>query len=59
VAAAVDISERFAANLATERKAVGLSQEELAGALDVPPARLLDGISWEPTATQVGRFKVE
>jgi transcriptional regulator with XRE-family HTH domain len=88
VAAALDISERFAANLAREREAVGLSQEELAGradihrtqvslieggkrmprldtlvklagALDVPPAKLLDGISWEPTITKVGRFRVE
>ncbi|MBS1676871.1 MAG: helix-turn-helix transcriptional regulator [Actinobacteria bacterium] len=31
---------------------------KLAGALGIAPATLLDGISWEPTVTKHGRFKV-
>ncbi len=81
------ITERFAENLARERHAASMSQEELAaraeihrtqislieggkrmprldtvvklaGALGVPTGALLDGISWEPTVTQVGEFKI-
>jgi transcriptional regulator with XRE-family HTH domain len=31
---------------------------KLAGALQVEPVKLLDGISFEPTAAQPGRFKI-
>jgi len=29
---------------------------KLAGSLDVPPGELLDGMSWEPGGTRLGRF---
>lgn len=31
---------------------------KVSGALGVPPARLLEGLSWEPGSTRPGRFKV-
>jgi transcriptional regulator with XRE-family HTH domain len=31
---------------------------KLAGALQVSPEKLLEGIAWEPTVTKVGQFKV-
>ncbi len=32
---------------------------KLAGALEVPTSRLLDGLHWQPTTTKGGGFKVD
>lgn len=32
---------------------------KLAGALDIPPEELLDGLGWEPGGTIVGGFRLE
>ena len=32
---------------------------KLAGALDIPPEELLDGLGWDPGSTIVGGFKFE
>jgi transcriptional regulator with XRE-family HTH domain len=31
---------------------------KVSGALGIPPAQLLEGMSWEPGATKPGKFKV-
>jgi transcriptional regulator with XRE-family HTH domain len=31
---------------------------KLAGALEIEPGTLLDGIVWEPTVTKVGQFRI-
>ena len=79
------VTDRFGRNLASCRRRVGISQEELAvlasvhrteishlerglriarvdtvvklaGSLGIPPGELLDGMSWEPGGTRLGRF---
>lgn len=32
---------------------------KISGALGVPPAKLLEGLSWEPGSTRPGKFKVD
>jgi transcriptional regulator with XRE-family HTH domain len=83
----MEMSERFARNLAELRRARGFSQEELAfraaihrtqvslmengsrlpgfetliklaGALEVSPAELTEGIAWEPIVSVTGGLKV-
>jgi transcriptional regulator with XRE-family HTH domain len=32
---------------------------KVAGALEVPPAELIEGIEWSPGSTRIGKFKME